>query len=218
MSSTRWWGVAVHTRGRRWPGCHTLQTPSVQVISCSTGTNRYQHMLLGPPERHGHGDVITLFIHTYSMFSRSNTIFFLTSFQTIYQARWILLQKVTCRAKETINNSHILILTRIDYTHSVISVWWFNSFSQNFFNHWHLTNNLLQIFQHCKFHVTDGCRGVWPGGGSVWRGSPEVGDTWSLPVDGGPCLLRHRSCDRVRLHHCSPEGGREQQETRPVRI
>lgn len=47
---------------------------------------------------------------------------------------------------------------------------------------------------------------VWPGGGSVWRGFPAVGDTLTLPACVGPGLPRHHSCDRAQPHRCSPEG------------
>lgn len=47
-------------------------------------------------------------------------------------------------------------------------------------------------------------RGVWPGGGSVWRGFPAVGDTLTLPACVGQGLLRRRSCGRAQPHRCSP--------------
>lgn len=59
---------------------------------------------------------------------------------------------------------------------------------------------------------------VWPGGGSVWRGFPAIGDTLTPPACVGPGLPRHHSCDRAQPHRCSPEGSMAHRGTRLQRV
>lgn len=67
-------------------------------------------------------------------------------------------------------------------------------FRNSFSKHWN--------FKVIKIHLNI----IWPGGGSVWRGFPAVGDTTTPPACVGQGLKGCRSCDRAQLHRCSPEG------------